>query len=157
MTEQVTLCSYKWQSSKHLERWGPSFWQHKALSIHQHKHHRELSIWQDTPWVRMTREAEAQKNIRKRWRKMHYFLGRDGQGNHAGICLELHLAIWSLFRSLMCFLRTAGTNWIADLLKSLGFEGGRVKGFWIIHSLSHLLALPHFLALPSPLVSSCGV
>lgn len=37
--------------------------------------------------------AEAQKNTRRRWIKMHYFLGWDRECNHVGICLELHM-IW---------------------------------------------------------------
>lgn len=84
-------------------------------------------------------EAEAQKNVRKISRKIHSFLGWDGQCNCAVIWLELQLAIWSLVRSLMSFIRTSGTNWTTDLQNSPGFEGGSVKGFWIIHSSSHLL------------------
>lgn len=89
-------------------------------------------------------DKEAQKNIRKRWRNAHCFLEWDEQCNLAGICLEFHVAPWSIFKSLMCFLRTSGINWTADLQKSLSFEGSRVKSFCVIDSLSYL---PFFLSL----------
>lgn len=89
-------------------------------------------------------DKEAQKNIRKRWRKMHCFLEWDGQCNPAGTCLEFYVAPWSIFKCLMCFLRTSGINWTADFWESLSFEGSRVKSFCIINSLSHL---PFFLSL----------
>lgn len=92
-------------------------------------------------------DKEAQKNIRKRWRKMHCFLEWDRQRNPAGICLEFYVAPWSIFKSLMCFFRTSGINWTADFWKSLSFESSRVKSFCIINSLSH--SFFHFLALLS--------
>lgn len=98
-------------------------------------------------------DKEAQKNIRKRWRKMHCFLEWDGQCNLAGIRLEFHVASWSILRSLMCFLRTSGINWTADLQKSLSFEGSRVNSFCSINSLSHL---PFFLSLSSSSFSVGG-
>lgn len=96
-------------------------------------------------------DKEAQKNIRKRWRKMHCFLEWDGQCNPACICLEFYVAPWSIFKSLMYFLRTSGINWTADFQKGLSFESSRVKSFCIINSLSHL---PFFLSLFSSSFSS---
>lgn len=83
---------------------------------------------------------------------MHYFLEWDpGQCNPGGICLEFDVAPWSIFKSLMCFLRTSVINWIADFWKSVNFEGRGVKSFCIINSLSQL---PFFLSLFSSSFSS---